>query len=66
VTKGQKVNLADVNDNADWQHLLNRATRAERDCYTLIDQVLRNHEERHTGNARWCSSRACRLAYDRS
>ncbi|WP_412739607.1 hypothetical protein [Krasilnikovia sp. MM14-A1259] len=60
------MNLADAYDSNDWQDLLNRARRAERNYYTLADQILRDHDEKHAGNARWCSSRACRMAYDRS
>ena len=49
-------------DTEGWHELLNRVHRAERDRDRLLLQVLHDHEDMHTGNARWCLSPACRIA----
>ncbi len=43
-----------------WHDLLERAVRAERLSRFLIDEIVRDHEERHSDPMRWCRSTLCR------
>ena len=47
-------------DLADREELLDRAYTAERDNLALALEVVRDHDENHVGNIRWCSFAACR------
>jgi hypothetical protein len=52
-------------DSALWHELLDRASKAERFCDVMVEEILRSHDDQHSGPRRWCSSSLCRLAEDR-
>ncbi|GAB3968829.1 hypothetical protein GCM10027615_21530 [Plantactinospora veratri] len=51
-------------DAALFRDLLDRARRAEAERDLLVTLVLRDHDNGHRGNARWCQATACRMAAD--
>jgi hypothetical protein len=48
-----------------WQQLLNDKHTAERDLDRLATRVVRDHDDNHAGNLRWCPSEACRMVAER-
>jgi hypothetical protein len=59
------MNAADE-DGAWFYELLDRAAWAEAGRDRLVRLVLRDHDDSHPGNARWCIASACRAATDRA
>jgi hypothetical protein len=56
----------DLDANAEtWQQLLNDKHTAERDLDMLATRVVRDHDDNHAGNLRWCQSEACRMVAER-
>jgi hypothetical protein len=51
-------------DATIFRDLLDRAVRAEAGRDLLVMLVLRDHDNGHPGNARWCQAAACRTAAD--
>lgn len=48
--------------DVEWHMLLNRLYRTERCHRALVNQVLHDHDDSHSGAARWCNVESCRLA----
>ena len=60
------ITYNDLDANVEtWQQVLNEKYTAERDLGRLATSVVRDHDDNHTGNLRWCNSQACRMVAER-
>lgn len=49
-------------NDVEWHTLLDHLYRIEWCHRALANQVLRDHDDTHSGAARWCDVESCRLA----
>lgn len=62
VPAGQRILNGPGDSDVEWHILLDRLYRTEWHHRTLANQVLSDHDDTHSGAARWCNVESCRLA----
>ncbi|WP_282779803.1 MULTISPECIES: hypothetical protein [unclassified Nocardia] len=50
-------------DQQQWHHLLSERNMLRSNLATIIDALLRHHDDHHVGAARWCENPLCQLLF---